>query len=358
VHGGQRYLIGPRHPDNSYAIIAAPAANDTAMKCLDTGKAADNGALSLQVCQPWLASQRFKRAAFTGVTTPSFSSAGRYLTITSRSTGLLVEVSASSTTPGAHVQGWSLVEPAAANQAWQLSHEIDNSWSLVNVNSGQCLDVTGFGTQPGVAIQQYPCAHTSNQKWSFSSVPDGSWAIVNQGSKLCLQAQSSQGGQLVQASCDVTSAGYKDLRFTITGGVFTRFAANTSAWSSPIHAGDQYVTSIHLLDSDPLVLSTTAQAWRFEPRSALFGAWDQQSLHLKLGGRCLEGGVLEPYCHALELSSWRFGPKNGQGKYSLVYGDDDGSGHQCLDASGSAVTVTTCNAQASSQWFSFDTVPR
>jgi hypothetical protein len=56
-----------------------------------------------------------------------------------------------------------------------------SAWStIINQNSGDCLDATGWGTANGTTIQQWTCgANHYNQQWQFVSVGNGIYKIIN-----------------------------------------------------------------------------------------------------------------------------------------------------------------------------------
>jgi Glycosyl hydrolase family 59/Ricin-type beta-trefoil lectin domain/Concanavalin A-like lectin/glucanases superfamily len=69
---------------------------------------------------------------------------------------------APSTTAGARVRIWSCT--GASNQQWRVNAD----GSIVGVQSGLCLDVTGAGTANGTAVVLWSCNGGSNQRWTRS----------------------------------------------------------------------------------------------------------------------------------------------------------------------------------------------
>jgi endoglucanase len=54
------------------------------------------------------------------------------------------------------------------------------SWfSLVNQNSGSCVDAAGWGTANGTLVQQWACSSQANQGWQFQSRGNGAYSVVN-----------------------------------------------------------------------------------------------------------------------------------------------------------------------------------
>lgn len=94
---------------------------------------------------------------------------GHY-SIQSRQSGLLLTVADASSANGAAIimqpnQGW--FEPPA-NQLWSVgAPDANGRRAIVSVNSGSCLDDTGFSIQPGTPMQQWTCWGGPTQKWLF-----------------------------------------------------------------------------------------------------------------------------------------------------------------------------------------------
>jgi len=78
------------------------------------------------------------------------------------SSGLLLDVSGASLTPGAPVIQW--YPNGQSNQAWNIP-EGETPGPVSNVNSGQCLSTDGVA---GDQLYQWPCDPGSiNQQWSL-----------------------------------------------------------------------------------------------------------------------------------------------------------------------------------------------
>ncbi|GHF65999.1 hypothetical protein GCM10018790_49800 [Kitasatospora xanthocidica] len=72
--------------------------------------------------------------------------------------------------------------------------------TLVNANSGKCLEVADSSTDNGAAVQQWDCDGGENQLWDFNSGIPG--AIVNVHSGKCLDATGGAGDPIQQWDCD------------------------------------------------------------------------------------------------------------------------------------------------------------
>ena len=68
-----------------------------------------------------------------------------------------------STADGTLVDLWSC--NGGANQVWNAVNG-----TLVNPQSGKCLDDPGFSTTPGTQLQIWDCNGGSNQQWTLPSV--------------------------------------------------------------------------------------------------------------------------------------------------------------------------------------------
>ena len=83
-----------------------------------------------------------------------------------------------------------------------------SSSALVNLQTGQCVDVVGYSTVPGGPTQQYMCTGTGNQLWETQVISfgnDGSPVVrfVSVGSGLCLDiASGSNGAAVIQNTCN------------------------------------------------------------------------------------------------------------------------------------------------------------
>ncbi len=81
--------------------------------------------------------------------------------------GLLLDVSGGSTQPGAPVIDW--FANGGANQEWTFySYGGNNTYEIVNVNSGMCLTTDGVA---GDQVFQMPCNGSSTQQWATGLNP-------------------------------------------------------------------------------------------------------------------------------------------------------------------------------------------
>jgi glucosylceramidase len=66
-------------------------------------------------------------------------------------------------------------------RVYQLSGINSNAWySVVNANSGSCVDDENWGTSDGSIVQQWSCGSSqNNQEWQFTSTDSGYYRITN-----------------------------------------------------------------------------------------------------------------------------------------------------------------------------------
>jgi beta-glucosidase len=69
-------------------------------------------------------------------------------------------------------------------------------YTIVNENSGACLDAVDYGTSNGTAVQQWACpAPQPNAQWTLSKARGGAYRITNVNAGLVLQVADSSKAQ-------------------------------------------------------------------------------------------------------------------------------------------------------------------
>ena len=125
-----------------------------------------------------------------------------YERITSRHSGLVVDVNAHSTADGANVQQWAWT--GGYNQQWEFQDAGSGYFRIVNRNSGKCLDVNAASTADGANVIQWTCGSGYNQQWQVVFV-SGSYAELRaRHSGKCLDVNAwstANGGNLQQWTC-------------------------------------------------------------------------------------------------------------------------------------------------------------
>jgi len=79
--------------------------------------------------------------------------------------GQALEVYGGSTSNGAKVDQWPY--SSGANQQWSVVQVSAGVYNLKNVNSGEMLDVIGGNTANGTLMDQWPSSGGTNQQWKF-----------------------------------------------------------------------------------------------------------------------------------------------------------------------------------------------
>jgi len=133
---------------------------------------------------------------------PPGASSGSWERVTSRHSGLVVDVSGISTADGALVHQWQWL--SGANQQWQFQDAGGGFFRVVARHSGKCLDVSGASTVDGADVLQWTCNNGMNQQWQWVAATDGFFTLRARHSGKCLDVfnfSTVNGGRLVQWTC-------------------------------------------------------------------------------------------------------------------------------------------------------------
>ncbi|MFE0463234.1 RICIN domain-containing protein [Kitasatospora sp. NPDC058965] len=119
--------------------------------------------------------------------------------------GMCLDVTGSSTTDGAQLVQWTC-GAGKPNQQWQLVPVAAGTYQLVSVNSGKCLDVTGGSTTDGAQVIQWTCGTGKpNQQWQLVPVAGtGADQLVSVNSGKCLDVTGNSqtaGTPVIQWTC-------------------------------------------------------------------------------------------------------------------------------------------------------------
>ncbi len=113
--------------------------------------------------------------------------------IVNKHSGQCLEVFSSSTANGATVDQWTCNH--TATQQWFLvDHglgDYGDSISLVNANSGKCLEVYYSSLANGAKVDQWTCNGTATQTWLKGYGSDGYYGLTNLNSWKVLEVFSS-----------------------------------------------------------------------------------------------------------------------------------------------------------------------
>ena len=98
--------------------------------------------------------------------------------------------------------GQAVVQKTASGgpgQLWEAVDHGDGTFSLVNINSGKCMDVRSGSVTAGTPIIQWPCTGATNQSWTVSGSE-----IVSARSGLCLDVSDNSTAEdhaIIQWTC-------------------------------------------------------------------------------------------------------------------------------------------------------------
>ncbi|MEX0171256.1 RICIN domain-containing protein [Streptomyces sp. LMG1-1-1.1] len=108
----------------------------------------------------------------------------RWAPISSLDSGKCLEVGGWSTANGAGVNQWDC--HPGANQEW-TGTPYGSGYLIYNRHSGKCLEVKGWSRDNGAAIGQWDCHGGVNQQWMVR-YPGENWVtLVNVNSGKCLE---------------------------------------------------------------------------------------------------------------------------------------------------------------------------
>ncbi|MFE2554424.1 family 20 glycosylhydrolase [Streptomyces sp. NPDC059352] len=129
---------------------------------------------------------------------PASGPSGATYTVGLAGTAKSLNVPSSSSTAGTQLD--VSATQGGNNQRFTLTAEPDGSYSVKNVNSGLCMDVTGNSTTVGAAIIQWTCTGNANQHWYVTAVAGG-YTITSVSSGLLLtSAGTTDGSKITQQS--------------------------------------------------------------------------------------------------------------------------------------------------------------
>jgi hypothetical protein len=123
-----------------------------------------------------------------------------------------MDVSGGSIANGGKIIQWT--NHSGTNQHWTLHQVSGNVFTVVNVNSGLCLDVPNSSSTQGLQLDQWTCTGGANQEWVFDAT--GSYTSSSNTSYTLVNLNS---GLLAEVSGNSTS----------TGGIVDQWPANGGA---------------------------------------------------------------------------------------------------------------------------------
>ncbi|HEU4329362.1 MAG TPA: family 43 glycosylhydrolase [Roseiflexaceae bacterium] len=142
----------------------------------------DNGAAKLQT-RPVTFSNGWPVLGTPVGTSPSTS-----YTLVNRNSGKCLEVAGGSTADGANVQQWAC--NGGTHQRWRVEDAGSGYSRLVNAQSGKVLDVANCGTADGTNVQQWTNLNNACQQWTLPATDSGYVRLINRNSSKVLDVEN------------------------------------------------------------------------------------------------------------------------------------------------------------------------
>jgi hypothetical protein len=128
-------------------------------------------------------------------------------TFTNHVTYSLIDVAGFSTANGGAVQEWQ--GTGATNQKWYIRRRAPKVYEIASAYSGKCLEVGGFSTSAETPLQQWTCNGTQNQLWQLNPKGQGWYEVrsmltVNSANPMCMdvyQTNNANGTRIQQYNC-------------------------------------------------------------------------------------------------------------------------------------------------------------
>ena len=146
---------------------------------------------------------------------------GPSTTIVAVSDSKCLDIPGGSTAAGAPVNQYDC--NGGGNQSYVFTQNSSGYYTIQNVNSGLCLDITGgaSATANGVKLEQWTCNGGTNQQFSLKSSSAGGYEIVALNSGLCLDIAGNSTANNVQLE-----------QWGCWGGANQSFSLNSAAIAS------------------------------------------------------------------------------------------------------------------------------
>ncbi|MGW8887202.1 RICIN domain-containing protein [Streptomyces sp. NPDC055749] len=152
------------------------------------------------VCKPYYATGS---AQGTGDWTGAGLSSGNTYRLMNVISGHCLDVAADSRVAGGNIQQWSC--NGLGPQNFAFTQRTTGQFTLTGQNSGLCVAVDGASTQPGANVSQQRCDGSAAQSWQPLNQGDGYWTLRNTNSGLCLDVaggSTAPGANVQQWTCN------------------------------------------------------------------------------------------------------------------------------------------------------------
>ncbi|MDB5149665.1 MAG: hypothetical protein JWQ57_3685 [Mucilaginibacter sp.] len=124
---------------------------------------------------------------------------GAYYRLLNVNSGQALDVNGGSTANGAGIIQWP--QNGGNNQQWVIAANGGGYYKVTNRNNGQSLDVNMSSTANGAGIIQWPWNGGNNQQWQLTATSDGIYKVINRNSGLALDvngASTTNGAGIIQ----------------------------------------------------------------------------------------------------------------------------------------------------------------
>lgn len=133
-----------------------------------------------------------------GTVSTSINSGANYILVSKRS-GKAIEVPGYSTVDGAAIDQWAI--NGGGNQIWRVDDTGGGSYKITNTINTKALDVAGYSTAAGGLIDQWTDNGGLNQRFTLQAVAGGYYKIISKSSGLLLDVSgnsAADGGAILQ----------------------------------------------------------------------------------------------------------------------------------------------------------------
>lgn len=127
--------------------------------------------------------------------------AGAYYRLINVNSGDLLDVNGASTSAGANLIQWT--QNGGNNQQWTIANGATGYYTLTNRNSSLYLDVNNASTADGAGIVQSASSTSGSEQWQLVSISTGVYKAVNKNSGLALTisgASATAGAAVIQSA--------------------------------------------------------------------------------------------------------------------------------------------------------------
>lgn len=124
---------------------------------------------------------------------------GAYYRLLNLNSGQALDVNGASTVNGAGIIQWP--QNGGNNQQWIIADDGGGYSKITNRNSGDALDVNSGSAASGAGIIQWPWNGGNNQQWQLTAVSPGIYKVINRNSGLALDvtgASTVNGAAIIQ----------------------------------------------------------------------------------------------------------------------------------------------------------------